>query len=629
VTVPGTRDVVFFSNYDSSWESYLEDFITQAHAGLTGVWSNSIGFPRSRNLVQQGATDGERFKRYARQSMIPTRFWYCAYPTLTTSTIRTNAAIRLGLSGALTEDEAVSWLALFGSAARPATKLVTSEIQSIIFGGLGFMKFGTCLFFDLPDSVADARAWLADIMPNVAFNDGRRLKQNAVVTLALGPDGLRRLGLPEEGLRTFPYAFLSGQTNDARARILGDTGNNSAENWRWGKTPPHAALLVYGRWLEDVSALETILTTIADGHHVRLIHAVPLKEITDDKREPFGFADGISQPVIRGTYKGLKAADPIHLVQPGEFILGYPDNRGNMPPSPTLPATADPRNILPLVDPAGDFTRNFVDGVRDLGFNGSFLVIRELEQDVETFTQYCQQEADRLRDRLPEPYEITAEFIGAKLVGRWHNGSSIVRHAYSPKQDRHKDAAPHRQSSGATERPTTGPETPAAAAAPVERPAKASHRQDNDFLFGTEDPEALRCPFGAHIRRANPRDSFSPGSQDQIDISNRHRIIRIGRQYAPGEGRKPGLFFMCLNGDLERQFEFVQQTWLKSPSFHGLSCEKDSLLGDAEIGMCGFTIPSRYGPVRLSPVPAMVATRGGGYFFLPGKRLLNFLAVPP
>ena len=46
VTVPGTRDLLFFSNFDNSWESYLEDFITKAHAGLTGVWSNSIGFPR-------------------------------------------------------------------------------------------------------------------------------------------------------------------------------------------------------------------------------------------------------------------------------------------------------------------------------------------------------------------------------------------------------------------------------------------------------------------------------------------------------------------------------------------------------------------------------------------------------
>lgn len=628
VTVPNTRDVVFFSNYDSSWESYLEDFITKAHDGLTGVWSNSVGFPRSENLIQKGATDGERFKRYARQSMIPTRFWYCAYPTLTTTSIRTNAAIRLGLSGALTEDEAMSWLALFGSAARPATKLIDNEIQSIIFGGLSFMKCGTCLFFDLPENLTDARAWLADIMPNVAFDDGRRLKQNAVLTVALGPDGLRRLGLPNEGLDTFPYAFLSGQTHEARSRILGDTGDSAPEKWRWGKTPPHVALLVYGKSPADVDQLETTSITAANNRGVRLTHTVPLKAITDDKREPFGFADGISQPVIRGTYKGLKGADPIHLVEPGEFILGYPDNRGNTPPGPTLPATADPRNMLPLVETADDFSRNFVGGMRDLGCNGSFLAIRELEQDVEAFAAYCQQEVYQLQDRLPEPYEITAEFIGAKLVGRWQNGSSIVRHAYLPKKDHHHDGS-QLQSQGATERPTSGPEAPAAAAAPVARPARPSHLQDNDFLFGTEDPEALNCPLGAHIRRANPRDSLSPGSQDQIDISNRHRIIRIGRQYVPKTGGRPGLLFMCLNGDIERQFEFVQQTWLNSPSFHGLSCEKDPLLGGAEQGMCGFTIPSRYGPVRLSQMPAMVATRGGGYFFLPGKRLFDFLTVPP
>src|SRR5262249_39158846 len=123
VTPPGSRDLVFLSNYGGSWESYLEDFITQAHAGLTGVWSNSVGFPRTNNLIEDGATDGDHFKRYARHSMIPTRFWYCAYPTLTTAQIRNNAEIRRGLSGAMTEDAAKLWLASFGSAPRPAAKL--------------------------------------------------------------------------------------------------------------------------------------------------------------------------------------------------------------------------------------------------------------------------------------------------------------------------------------------------------------------------------------------------------------------------------------------------------------------------------------------------------------------------
>ena len=104
VTLPGTRQVVFLSNYGGSWESYLEDFITKAHNGLTAVWSNTVGFPKAENLFQKGATDGERFKRYARQSMAPTPFWYSAYTTLSTANIRTNAAIRVGLAGAMTDE---------------------------------------------------------------------------------------------------------------------------------------------------------------------------------------------------------------------------------------------------------------------------------------------------------------------------------------------------------------------------------------------------------------------------------------------------------------------------------------------------------------------------------------------
>jgi deferrochelatase/peroxidase EfeB len=159
-------------------------------------------------------------------------------------------------------------------------------------------------------------------------------------------------------------------------------------------------------------------------------------------------------------------------------------------------------------------------------------------------------------------------------------------------------------------------------------PAQPTRRSgDNDFLFGTEDPEALRCPFGAHIRRANPRDSFDPGSNDQIAINNRHRIMRVGRVYQAKAGGNPGLLFMCLSGDIERQFEFIQQTWLMSPSFHGLSCEKDPVLGDGETGACRFTIPSRLGPISLAPMPAFITTKGGGYFFMPGKRLIEYLCA--
>ena len=156
---------------------------------------------------------------------------------------------------------------------------------------------------------------------------------------------------------------------------------------------------------------------------------------------------------------------------------------------------------------------------------------------------------------------------------------------------------------------------------------------DNDFLFGAEDPQGLRCPFGAHIRRANPRDSFDPASLEQLAITNRHRVLRVGRRYEPIKDRNPGLFFMCFNTSLERQFEFIQQTWLQSPNFGALSNERDPVVGSRELQRPaspddGFTIPTREAPVRLCAMPEFVRTLGGGYFFVPGRSFLRYLGEP-
>jgi deferrochelatase/peroxidase EfeB len=473
-----------------------------------------------------------------------------------------------------------------------------------------------------------------------------------------------RLGLPEYAGPTFPFAFVEGMTKDYRLRILGDLDANSPENWRWGKESPDTAVLIYGRSEGSVADLKTKVLAECTTAGMSSPHEIPLQPVTEDKTEPFGFTDGISQPVIRGTYKSLRNADPIHIVEPGEMVLGYPDNRGYIPPSPTLLPNSDPGNKLPLLGAPNDFSRSVADTTRDVGFNGSFLVIRELEQDVKGFEDYCNAEAARLKKRLSAPYHVTSEYIGAKLVGRWKDGSSIVRQPYesatdhrqklveiAEKQDRlsqqlHVQLVVESTDVDELSRPKSNPQDgtpidptprhpdklsipptgPAAATTPVE-PLKPI-RPDNDFLFGAEDPEAMRCPYGAHIRRANPRDSLDPGNADQLAISNRHRITRIGRHYRPAEGKDPGLLFMCFCADIERQFEFLQQTWLKSPSFHGLICEKDPLLGDAQENACSYTIASPDGPISLNPMPRFVTTKGGGYFFLPGRRLINYLVDP-
>jgi hypothetical protein len=88
------RRLLFLSNFDGSWENYLDDFIDKASAGLTGVWSNTLNFPRTYFLIFGGATDGPRFKAVARDSQIVSNVWYSAYRDLTVQGVDNNSSIR-------------------------------------------------------------------------------------------------------------------------------------------------------------------------------------------------------------------------------------------------------------------------------------------------------------------------------------------------------------------------------------------------------------------------------------------------------------------------------------------------------------------------------------------------------
>jgi hypothetical protein len=105
----GSR-LIFFSNFDHSWESYLDDFIEKAHGGLTLAWGSGIGFPPTRFLVLDGASHGRQFKAWARHSMTVTRFWFSAYKDYTVDQIERHARIADGLRKAtLTPKEAAEW----------------------------------------------------------------------------------------------------------------------------------------------------------------------------------------------------------------------------------------------------------------------------------------------------------------------------------------------------------------------------------------------------------------------------------------------------------------------------------------------------------------------------------------
>lgn len=105
------RHLLFVSNFDGSWESYLGDFIDKAAFGLTAVWSNTVDFPRTRFLAFDGAADGPRFREWARAKQCSTDAWYTAYPASTMSTIDNNTFIREGLFASLDEKGTAEWLA--------------------------------------------------------------------------------------------------------------------------------------------------------------------------------------------------------------------------------------------------------------------------------------------------------------------------------------------------------------------------------------------------------------------------------------------------------------------------------------------------------------------------------------
>jgi deferrochelatase/peroxidase EfeB len=247
-------------------------------------------------------------------------------------------------------------------------------------------------------------------------------------------------------------------------------------------------------------------------------------------------------------------------------------------------------------------------------------VLRQLEQDVRGFWQYIDGAA------AGDPRERYR--LGACMVGRTVDGEPLI--------------------------PKSGERIPGV----FEKPGSPR----NAFRYD-DDPSGTACPLGAHVRRANPRnaDLFGrpadpiakigsqlgiprPRLRDDLKASTRfHRILRRGREYgtplAPEDALRPpppdesprGLHFVCLGANIARQFEFVQNAWLMSTKFDGMSGESDPLLGNrhasGESAVTGYFSIPREGKVarRLTRIPQFITVRGGAYFFLPGLRALRYI----
>jgi deferrochelatase/peroxidase EfeB len=462
----------------------------------------------------------------------------------------------------------------------------TADIQGLVAAGYGHLRAACFLLLRIAESeptagMSNARKWLSEIAGVITPADGR--PEGQAVNVAVTHHGLLSLGLSADVATSFSTEFVSGMTVAHRSRILGDVGDSAPEKWLWGGpgTPPVDVLLML--YATDEANLETLYRTFHAGFAragLEELHRLDTVDLGDV--EPFTFANGISQPVIEGLQPDGRPADTI---KPGEFVLGYPNEYGLYTQSPVV-TDSNAQSMLPLrADGAGC----------DLGRNGTYLVFRQLAQDIAGFWSFLDQ-ATRLADGTSDRKAATR--LAAKIVGRWPGGAPLV---LSPDLD-----------------------DPTLAAA-------------NDFGYFNTDPHGLRCPLGAHIRRANPRDSLppKPGTQASLDVTKRHRIIRRGREQraaatsgpvdAPGSrADASGLHFICLNANIARQFEFIQGTWLNNAKFNGLYEEPDPLVSTRP-GRT-FRIPAKPVRTRITGLPPFVRVEGGGYFFLPGLRAIRYLA---
>lgn len=68
------RRLMMISDYDGSWESYIDEFAELILSGLDAIWETSYGYP------PDGARDLPALKQFLRSHQVPSEVFYSAYP---------------------------------------------------------------------------------------------------------------------------------------------------------------------------------------------------------------------------------------------------------------------------------------------------------------------------------------------------------------------------------------------------------------------------------------------------------------------------------------------------------------------------------------------------------------------
>ncbi len=210
--------------------------------------------------------------------------------------------------------------------------------------------------------------------------------------------------------------------------------------------------------------------------------------------------------------------------------------------------------------------------------NGSFLVIRKMSQDVEALDGF-------LEAPTGANPALDGDPLLAKMMGRDRGGTPLVANG-------------------------------------------APGFNNFDFLA---DGDGARCPFQAHIRRANPRLS---GYKQPPPPFGRPtpRIMRRGMSYGPTLDEGPveaerGSMFMAYGASIAEQYEVIQR-WINGGNSTSVAAvQNDPLVGVyPATGGKTFRFVDGGQVVRVDIPKAFVGLEWGLYLFVPSKAALSKIA---
>ena len=439
-----------------------------------------------------------------------------------------------------------------------------------------------------------ARRWLAASIsgrdhgvPQITTGNWGAAKPDTCFNIGLTYEGLRALGTPSSSLEMFPNEFIEGMT--ARALKLGDVGPSAPETWPSPFDEPRRIHLIATIYAGTVRQLDEVQQRALDRNALTLLGTREGYNFRDDYVH-FGYRDNIMQPRFEGVHDPQTHADGQPRAPLGTVLLGHPTNLEGLKWRVPQPAA--------------------------LGHNGTFNAFRVLKQDVVGFEEYLDQAASDLLENpqvdelLPQGAEAKIgqvlsieglsieglsrhgalrEVVAANLCGRWRDGTPLALSADAPDPNVNK--------------------------------------ANFDYVDGS------RCPYGAHIRRSNPRG----GQIVQRIANNSRRLVRRGMPYGPAydpakhDRDKPeperGLLGNFIGASLGAQFEAMSCDWLnlglQDPRITG---SNDPIAGANDPGMSWFDLPLKSGgTIRLRGLQQFVSTRGGAYTFLPSLSAIRFL----